>query len=79
VPIVAFVFYVAIPQPVLLVTIGAVTQALLLPMQSGATLWLQRRHLDPRVRPSGAVRGALVLTFLFQLAMAALLVRYTIL
>jgi Mn2+/Fe2+ NRAMP family transporter len=79
VPIVAFLFYVAIPQPVLLVTIGAVTQALLLPMQSGATLWLQSRHLDPRVRPSRAARGVLVLTFVFQLAMAALLVRYAIL
>ena len=79
VPILAFLFYVAIPQPVLLVTIGAVTQALLLPMQSGATLWLQHRHLDPRVRPSGATRAVLVVTFLFQLTMAALLVRYTIL
>jgi hypothetical protein len=79
VPTLAFLFYVAIPQPVLLVTIGAVTQALLLPMQSGATLWLQRRHLDPRVWPSRTARGALVLTFLFQLAMAVLLVRYTIL
>jgi hypothetical protein len=29
--------------------------------------------------PSGAVRGALIVTFLFQLAMAALLIRHTIL
>jgi hypothetical protein len=79
VPILALLIYLAIPQPVLLVTIGAVTQALLLPMQSGATLWLQRRHLDPRVQPSRATRVALFATFLFQLAMAGLLIRYTIL
>jgi hypothetical protein len=64
---------------VLLVTIGALTQAILLPMQSGAALWLQRTHLDSRVRPAAAVRVALVATFLFQLAMAGLLIRYTIL
>jgi hypothetical protein len=78
-PILAFVFYAAIPQPILLVTIGAVTQALMLPVQSGATLWLHRRHLDPRLRPSRGVRCALYATFCFQLAMALLLIRFTIL
>jgi hypothetical protein len=48
-------------------------------MQSGATLWLQRHHLDPRVRPSRVTRVVLFATFLFQLAMAGLLIRYTIL
>jgi hypothetical protein len=72
-------YAVGVPQPILLVTIGAVTQALLLPVQSGATLWLQRHHLDPRVRPSRFGRLVLGATFGFQLAMATLLIRFTIL
>jgi Mn2+/Fe2+ NRAMP family transporter len=79
VPILAFAFYVAIPQPIVLVTIGAVTQALMLPVQSGATMWLQRHHLDPRVRPSRSARLLLLVTFCFQLAMAMFLIRFTIL
>jgi Mn2+/Fe2+ NRAMP family transporter len=78
VPVIAFALYLWVQQPILLVTIGAVTQALLLPVQSGATLWLHRHHLDPRVRPARGVRIALWATFCFQLAMAALLIRITI-
>ena len=79
VPILAFALYVAVQQPILLVTIGAVTAALLLPVQSGATLWLHRHHLDPRMLPSAGVRMALWATFLFQLAMAVALIGFTIL
>lgn len=46
--------------------------AALLPVQSGATIWLQRRRMDARVRPSAAAHVLLWLTFLFQLSMAAL-------
>ena len=79
VPVISFLLYLSFKRPVLLVTIGAVTAALLLPMQSGVTLWLQRNRMDPRVRPSKPMYVALVFTFLFQLAMAVLLVWFTIL
>jgi hypothetical protein len=51
----------------------------MLPVQSGATMWLQRHRLDPRVRPSRSARLLLFVTFCFQLAMAMLLIRFTIL
>jgi len=69
-PIASMLFYLFLPSPVALLTIGAIMGALLLPMQSGATLWLQRRRLDARVRPSAAAQIFLWLTFVFQVLMA---------
>ena len=69
-PIASMLFYLFLPSPVALLTIGALMGALLLPMQSGATLWLQRRRLDARVRPSAAAQVFLWLTFVFQVLMA---------
>ncbi|HSD73813.1 MAG TPA: Nramp family divalent metal transporter [Steroidobacteraceae bacterium] len=75
-PLISVIFYLAIPNPVALLSIGALAATLLLPMQSGATLWLQQRRMDPRVRPSTAARAFLWLTFVFQLALAAIVVRF---
>jgi len=69
-PIASMLFYLFLPSPVALLIIGALMGALLLPMQSGATLWLQRHRLDARVRPSAAARVFLWLTFVFQVLMA---------
>jgi hypothetical protein len=65
-------FYLASPSPVGLLMIGALAGAVLLPLQSGATIWLQRNCMDARVRPSAAVRTFLWLTFAFHVLMAAL-------
>ena len=78
-PVVGFVLYMTFQSPVLLVMIGAITAALLLPIQSGATLWLQRRHMDPRVAPSRPVRLALWAVFLFQALMAGAVIRFVVL
>ena len=72
-PIVSAIGYLAMPSPVALLTVGALMGAALLPVQSGATLWLQRHRMDARVRPSPAAQALLWLTFLFQVAMAALI------
>jgi len=69
-PLAAAAFFTAAPNPVLLLTIGALMGAVLLPVQSGATLWLQRRWMDPRVQPSRSTRALLWLTFIFQVLMA---------
>jgi manganese transport protein len=71
-PLASGVVYLAFPDPVALLTIGALMGAALLPVQSGATIWLQRR-LDARLRPGAAARALLWCTFLFQAGMAALL------
>lgn len=72
-PIASALFYFLSPNPVALLTVGALMGALLLPVQSGATIWLQRRCMDRRMRPSVAVHGVLCLTFVFQLLMATIL------
>jgi Mn2+/Fe2+ NRAMP family transporter len=77
-PLISVTFYLAIPNPVMLLSIGALAATLLLPVQSGATLWLQRHCMDPRVRPSRWTRAFLWLTFLFQLALAAVVIRFVL-
>jgi hypothetical protein len=51
----------------------------MLPIQSGAVLWLQRNHLDPRVQPPVYVHVIIACIFLFQLSMAYLVIRYVVL
>ena len=78
VPVLGFFLYLGFQSPVALVTIGALASALLAPIQSGATLWLQRRHMDARVAPGVAARTLLTTTFLFQLAMTGLIIWYVV-
>jgi Mn2+/Fe2+ NRAMP family transporter len=77
-PVASLLFYLMIPSPVMLLTIGALAGAVLLPIQSGATLWLQRYRMDPRARPSRPAHVFLWLTFLFHASMAALVLVYAI-
>ena len=37
--------------------IGRLVAALMLPIQSGDTLWLQRNHMDQRLAPHFPVQG----------------------
>ena len=77
-PMVAFLFYLFLQNPVLLVTIGAMTAALFLPIQTGAVLWLHKRVMDPRIRPRAAVRVGLWAIFFFELVMSFLVIRYVV-
>jgi len=79
VPLIGLVLYLFFENPVTLVTIGAITAALFLPIQTGATLYLHQKHLDPRIRPGNIVRGLMILIFLFQLFMGYLVIRYVVL
>lgn len=79
IPIVGFLLYLSYQDPVAMVSIGAFMAAIFLPMQSGATLWLQSRVMDRRLAPSRLVRGLLWLTFVFQAFMAYLVIRYAVL
>ncbi len=53
-PFVCLVFYIAIPQPALLVLISGVIQAVMLPMLAGAGLFFRYRRIDQRVAPGVA-------------------------
>lgn len=78
-PIIGFVIYVSYQNPVALVTIGGLIAAMMLPIQSGGTLWLQRKHMDERVAPHPLIRGLIWMIFLFQLIMASLVIRFVVL
>lgn len=79
VPVVGLLVYLMFENPVFLVTIGAITAALFLPIQSGATLYLHHKHLPPQIRPGKVVTGLIFLIFLFQLFMGYLVIRYVVL
>lgn len=78
IPIIAFFLYLGFQSPVLLVTVGAITAAVFAPIQSGATLWLQHRRMDQRLRPGFAARTLLWAVFVFQVGMAWLVLRYVV-
>lgn len=79
VPLIGYVLYLFFPSPVLLVSIAATVGAMMLPIQSGLTLYLQRRHMDPRVRPGFVAATLLKLIFMLQCVLAVAVIRFTLL
>lgn len=78
IPIIGFLLYVAFQNPVTLIIVGAITAAVFAPIQSGATIWLQKNHMDQRLLPGIAARSLLWSVFIFQLGMAWLVLRYVV-
>lgn len=78
-PIAAFLIYLFIPNFVVLIMIGGLTSALFLPIQSGATIWLHRTHMDQRIKPNPVVFYGLWLIFLFELVMAGFVIWFVVL
>ena len=77
IPLLAFLLYMFFSRPILLVMISAFFAAVMLPIQSGAAIWLQSRQMDERVKPGLAMRLALKATFVFQLCMAGFVLWFT--
>lgn len=77
-PLVSFLVYLRLPNPVSLLTIGALAAAVMLPVQSGATLWLHAHCLDARLHPARPAQWLLWLTFLFQTGMAGLVLHFAV-
>ena len=77
-PIIGFFLYLGFQNPVTLVIVGAITAAVFAPIQSGATLWLQKNHMDQRILPGVAARSLLWAVFIFQLGMAWLVLRFVV-
>ena len=78
-PIVAFLIYLFIPNFVVLIMIGGLTSALFLPLQCGATIWLQATKMDQRIRPSKTTQIALWVIFCFELLMAIFVIWFVVL
>ena len=78
-PLVAFLIYLFIPNFVVLIMIGGLTSALFLPIQSGATLWLQKNNLDSRIRPHRLTRYGLWIIFAFEAVMAVFVIWFVVL
>jgi Mn2+/Fe2+ NRAMP family transporter len=78
-PIIAFLMYIWIKNPVLLIMIGGLTSAVTMPIQTGCLLWLQATKMDQRIRPHAAVRVGLWAIFLFQFLMSWFVVWFVVL
>ena len=79
IPVFAFAVYMWIQNPRLLITISSLVIGMLLPIQSGAVLWLQKKRMDPRIRPGAGIRAGIWAIFLIELALAGFVIRYVVL
>ena len=79
VPIFCFIVYMWIQNPRLLITISSLVAGMLLPIQSGAVLWLQKKRMDPRIRPGRGIRAGIWTIFLVELALVGFVIRYVVL
>ena len=61
-----------------MVTISASVAAIMLPVQSGITIYLQSKRLPVEVRPGMFASGFLKATLVFQLIMACLVVYFVV-
>ena len=72
-PLISAAIYFSYQSPIPLVIFGATFGAFMLPMQAFVTLYMQRKRMDPRVRPRNWVTWCIGLVFT---AMAALCAFY---
>ena len=79
IPIIAFFLDLGFQNPIILVMISASFAAITLPIQSGATLWLQRNRMDQRIQPNVVMKTALWATFVFQLLMSLFVIWFVVL
>ena len=78
-PFIAFFIYLMAPNFVILIMIGGLTSAIFLPIQSGATIWLQANHMDQRIRPRKLTYYGLWAIFFFELTMAGFVIWFVVL
>jgi len=78
VPFIGLLLYAGFQRPVLMVSIAACFGALMLPIQCGITLYLQKKRLPKPLLPSKSTLTFLYLTFIFQLVMAGLVLYFVV-
>ncbi|MEM7100902.1 MAG: Nramp family divalent metal transporter [Pseudomonadota bacterium] len=79
VPFIGLLLYAGFQRPVLMVTIAASVAAIMLPVQSGITLYLQAKRLPVEVQPGLLARTFLQITFVFQLFLALAVIYFVVL
>ena len=79
VPFIGLGLYVGFQRPVLMVTIAASYAAMMLPIQSGITIYLQHRRLPAGMGPKWPARWLLKVTFVVQLILAAAVIYFAVL
>jgi hypothetical protein len=79
VPFIGFGLYAGFQRPVLMVTIAASYAAVMLPVQSAVTIYLQAKRLPVQVQPKWPARYFLRLTFLVQLFLAFAVIYFVVL
>ena len=79
IPFVGLLLYAGFQNPVLMVTIAGSFAAIMLPVQSGLTLYFQRTRLPEEVQPKPLTRRFLQATFVFQTAMALAVIYFVVL
>ena len=78
VPFIGLALYAGFQRPVLMVTIAGSFAAIMLPVQSGLTLYLQAKRLPKEVRPGFAALTLLRLTFVLQAVLACAVVYFVV-
>lgn len=74
-PIISTLIYVSFQEPIALVIFGATFGAFMLPVQTYLTLFLQSRRMDRRIRPRPWITWLVVIIFLIQAGLSALIIR----
>ena len=77
-PFVAFGLYLGFQRPVTMVTIAACYAAIMLPVQSGITIYLQRKRLPQPVQPGWLAAGLLRILFVVQAVLAVAVIYFTV-
>ena len=75
-PLVSAALYKWIEAPIAMVIVGATFGAFMLPVQAATTLYMQRKRMDPRIRPKNWVTWCIVVVFLAMAVLCALYVYF---
>ena len=78
VPFIGLGLYAGFQRPVLMVTIAASYAAIMLPVQSAITLYLQAKRLPKEIQPGKLAKGLLVVTFCLQTVLALAVIYFTL-
>jgi len=78
VPFIGLGLYAGFQRPVLMVTIAACYAAMMLPIQSGITLYLQSKRLPEDIQPGKPARYLLRITFVVQAFLAFAVIYFTV-
>ena len=78
-PLISALIYSAYSSPITLVLFGATFGAFMLPVQAFVTLYMQRKRMDPRVRPKSSITACIWIVFGVMAALCAFYVYHRIL